>query len=314
MLIHAFVAYADRPFNTTLVLELLFGMVNFAAVVVMYYGISRMAFTRRYVLLSIFALIAIAAGAIMTKDVTIVSISAGWMAVLGTSTLCGTLVLRQISLPKVFIVALVVLTVFASVQLFPLWSKMIWSAPEVADALISDLKDTLTAAGYTAEQIESASRQFKSFYAAFVRILPSFSIMAAMFQFTIGFWLFVKWLTRSGSQYLRPVDFVKWKMPFALTPFLVTAILLRLFGNDLMVMIADNMILILAVFYSIAGISLVEFFMKKFRFAFFSRFLVYLLFLLTHIVGFAFLAFLGFADSFFDWRRKYPLPLDYKTG
>lgn len=289
-------------------------MLNLAAVVMMYYGISRIAYLRRYAVLSVFAIIAIAAGAVLTRDVTIASMAAGWAAVLLTSVLCGTLVSRQQSLPKVFALALIILTVFASVQLYPLWSQMLLSAPEMADALTSDIKDTLAVGGYTAEQIDNASRQFKSFYAAFARILPSFSIMAAMLQFTVGFWLFVKWLNRSGSQYLRPVDFVKWQMPFAVSPLLVTAILLRLFGNELPVMIADNMMLILAVFYSVAGITLVEFFMKKLRFAFFSRFLVYLLFLLTHVVGLAFLALLGFADSFFDWRRKYPLPLDYKTG
>ena len=314
MLVHAFVAYAHRPFKSTIALELFFGMLNFAAIVMMYYGISRMAYLKWYVLLSISVIIAIAAGAILTRDVTALPMASGWAAVLITSVLCGTLVLRQQSLPRVYTAALVMLTVFASVQLYPLWSQMFSSAPEVAGALISDLKDTLAIAGYTAEQIDNASSQFKSFYAVFVRILPSFTILAVALQFTIGFWLFVKWLNRSGSQYLLPIDLVKWQMPFALSPFLVTAILMRLFGNELLVLIADNMILILAVFYSIAGITVVEFFMKKFRFAFFSRFLIYLLFLLTHVVGLAFLALLGFADSFFDWRRKYPLPLDYKTG
>ncbi len=238
----------------------------------------------------------------------------GWAALLIASFLCGNLVSRQFPLPKVYSAALVILSVFVSVQLFPFWSKLISSAPEISDALNSDLKETLVIAGYTADQIEFASIQFKTFYAAFVRILPAFSILAAIIQFTAGFWLFMKWLDRSGHQYLHPVGFVKWKMPFVLTPVLVAAILMRLFGNDLLIMVADNLIFILAVFYAIAGVTLVEFFMKKFRFAFFSRFLVFLLFILTHIVGFAFLAVLGFTDSFFEWRRKYPLPLDFKTG
>lgn len=314
MLIHAFVAYAHRPFQTTIGLELLFGLVNFAAIIMIYYGVSRMAYLGRYILLGISAIIAIAAGAVMTREVSILPMVSGWAAVLITPFLCGVLVGRQLSLPKIFAAALVIMSVFVSLQLFPIWLQMISSAPEVGDALISDLKETLAVAGYTAEQIEFGSIQFRSFYDAFVKILPSFSILAAMIQFTVGFWLFAKWLNRSGSQYLYPLGLVKWKMPFALTPFLVAAILMRLLGNDLLVTIADNLILILAVFYSIAGITLVEFFIKKFRFAFFSRFLVYLLFLMTHVVGFAFLTLLGFADSFFNWRRKYPLPLDYKTG
>ena len=314
MLIHAFVAYAHRPFGTTILLELFFGMLNFAAIVMIYYGISRMAYLKWYVLLGISAAIAIALGAVLTKDITVLSLAAGWGAVLISPLLCGNFVSRQLSLPKVYAIALIILTVFVSVQLFPLWSQMIITAPEMADALASDLKNTLAVGGYTSEQIDNASSQFKSFFAAFVRVLPSFTVMAAIFQFTAGFWLFVNWLNRSGNKYLLPTGFIKWQMPFALSPILVAAILMRLFGNEALVMVADNLILTLAVFYSVAGISLVEFFIRKFRFAFFSKFLIYVLFLLTHVVGFAFLALLGFADSFFNWRRKYPLPLDYKTS
>ena len=79
-------------------------------------------------------------------------------------------------------------------------------------------------------------------------------------------------------------------------------------------LVADNLLLILAVFYSVTGIALMEFFMKKFYVSMLGRILIYILLFLSHVIGFALLAFLGFVDSFYDWRRKYPLPLDIKTS
>ena len=314
LLIHAWIAYAHRPFETTFALELLFGVINFVVILAIYYGVSRLAYSSRFVLIGLFAALAISAGAILSKEVTVMTMASGWAAVLISSILCGVLVAKQIPLQRVYAIALLVLAAIVAVQLFPLWSKMISSATDVAEALMSDIGETLTLGGYTKEQIQSIAENFKSFYAGFVRVLPSFSIMAAMFQFSIGFWLFVRWLNRTRRQNIVFPEFINWKMPFVLTPFLVAVIIMRLFGNDLIILIADNLLLILAVFYAITGIALIEFYMKRFRFAILSRVLVYLLFLLTHVVGFALLTLLGFIDSFFDWRRKYPLPLGNKTG
>ena len=314
MVLHSLVAYANRPFETNILFELLFGAVNFAVVLMMYYGISRIAFAKQFLFLGIAAAISITAGALLTKDVPAVSMAAGWMTVLFSSLVCGVLASRQIALPKVFVIALGVLAVFASVQLFPLWSKLFESAVELTNMMISDLSDTLLAAGYSEAKVQTMSEQFRVIYEGMLRILPAMSLMAAMFQFAIAFWLFVKWLSKSGAGYVKFPSFISWKIPFALTPVLLAAVSMRLLGNDLRVLVADNLILILAVVYSIGGLSLLEFFMKKFRFGTISRFLIYLLFFVTHVVGFAFLVLVGFIDSFFDWRRKYPLPLDIKTG
>ncbi len=315
MLIHAFIAYADRPFETTMALELCFGAINFMLILIMYYGISRLAYTGRFKMISLLSASAISVGVIfMSRQVTVTAMTAGWAAILAASIMCGVLAARKMPWQRVFAAALLALAALASVQMFPLWSKMILDASEVSEALMSDFGDTLALSGYSEQQIKNFAEQFQAFYAGFVRVLPSFSLMAVMLQFSIGFWLFVRWLNRSGRENIIIPEFLKWKMPFALTPILMTAILMRLLGSDLIIMMADNLLLILAVFYAIAGIGLIEFFMKRLRFATLSRILVYLLFLLTHAAGFALLMLLGFIDSFFDWRRKYPLPLDNKTG
>jgi hypothetical protein len=314
MIVHALVAYADRPFQTNILLELLFGAVNFVVVLIMYFGISRAAFSRQFMFLSISAAIAITVGVVFTRQIPAMSMAAGWLAILLTSVMCGVLSARRITLPKVFAAALGVLVMFVGIQLFPLWTKLFESAAELTNLVMSDLSDSLIAMGYSDSTIQNITEQFRVFYEALLRILPSLSLLAAMFQFSIGFWLFAHWLKRnSGNQYSFP-EFILWKAPFAMTALVLAGVLMRLFGNDIVTLIADNLITILAVVYSITGIALLEFFMKKFRFGVISRFLIYLLLLLTHVIGFAFLALAGFVDSFFEWRRKYPLPLDYKTG
>ena len=314
MLVHALIAYAHRPFETTLALELVLGAVNFVLIVLMYYGISRLAFTGRFILISWFAALAIAVGTILSQEVTATIMAAGWAALLISSIVCGVLAARKIPIERVYAASLLPLTALVSVQLFPLWSNMISSATDMAETLWSDFGDTQTLSGYSQVQISNFGEQFKAFYAALVRVLPSFSLLAVMFQFSIGFWLLIRWLNRTGRENSFIPDFLNWKMPFLWAPVLVGAIVMRLLGNDLIVLISDNLLLILAVIYSIAGIALIEFYMKRFRLAVLSRILVYLLFLLTHVAGLALLTLLGFIDSFYDWRRKYPLPLNNKTS
>lgn len=314
MALHSLVAYANRPFQTNILFELLFGAVNFAVVLMIYYGISRIAFAGQFLFLGIAALVSVSVGAFLTKDVPAVTMGAGWMTVILSSLVCGVLASKKIALAKVFAFSLGVLAVFASIQLFPLWAKLFESAADLVNLMVDDISENLLAWGYSEAKIQSIGEQMRVISNGMLRILPAMSLMAAMFQFAIAFWFFARWLSSRGAGYANFPSFILWKIPFVLTPALLIAVSMRLLGNDLMVLIADNLILILAMVYSIAGIALLEFFMKKFRFGVISRIIIYFLFLVTHVVGFAFLAVAGFIDSFFDWRRKYPLPLDIKTG
>jgi len=314
MLIHPLMAYAHRPFPTTIALELVFGAMNFAAIVIMFYGINRLVYGGNYLVLAMAAAAAIFIGWYYSSEVSLLSILAGWGTILFSSGVGGFLASRNFPLARIYAVALLLIIVFSSLQMFPVWTKIISSASEISESLSLDLQESLQNAGYSQHQTELIAEQFKVFYAAFTRVLPAFSLMAIMFQFTIGLGMFLKWLRQSGQANLNIPEFLKIKMPFALTPVLMLGVLLRLLGNNYMTIAADNILLVLAVFYSIAGISLFEFYMKKFRFSMLSRIFVYLLFVLTHVIGFALLTLVGFVDSFFDWRRKYPLPLDYKTG
>ena len=308
MLIHAWVAYAERPFQTSLMLELMFGAINFAVMISMYYTISRAAFSNSFLILGVAAVCAIALGAGLNEDITYLSMSAGWAAVLGTSVLCGVLTNKNVQLPKVLGISAVVLMALASVQLFPMWAKLISSSTMIIEEMTADIGETFVALGYAQETVSNMVYRIKLFYSIFLRVLPSFTLLAVVFQFAIGFWLFVLWLKKNRPAKSSFPNFLDWKMPFALIPLVVVGVIMRLAGGETIKLIADNLIVVLAIIYSIVGMAFLEYFMKKFRFSIFSRIIVYFLILFTHVAGLAFLALVGFADSFFDWRRKYPLP------
>lgn len=313
-LVHSFIAYAQRPFTTTAALELIFGSINFTAIVLLFYGISRLYYTRQYIFLAVSSALAIALAVILSGKVTALMITAGWCAVLSTPIVCAHLTQKNYSPIRIYGWSLLVLVLFSSMQLFPLWTKMIIGAGEAFKLISKDLTTALIGAGYSQSAADSMMAQFEIFYQSFVRLMPSITILAVMMQFSLGFYFYMRWLKRFGNTSISIPSFLHWKMPFAATPVLLIAVIMRLTGNEMLTLFADNLILILAVYYSITGLSVLEFFMKKFYVSTMGRIIIYFLLMVSHVIGFALLALVGFVDSFYDWRRKYPLPIDIKTS
>ncbi|MCH9024616.1 MAG: DUF2232 domain-containing protein [candidate division Zixibacteria bacterium] len=190
--------------------------------------------------------------------------------------------------------------------MIPMWQALT-SSEEIAQ-LILETEPALSASGYSAEN----AGQIKEFLSFFLRVLPALTVMSIIMQFALGFWLFARWQFIRGNKNLKLPPFSSWRIPFSFTPLVLSGVLLRLFGNDSMTIIADNLLLILTLLYSLTGISLLGFLMQKSRLGIYLKLIIYLMIFLSHIYGMAFLALLGFVDSFFDWRQKYPLPIGLK--
>ena len=136
--------------------------------------------------------------------------------------------------------------------------------------------------------------------------------MSIIMQFALGFWLFARGQFIRGNKKLKLPHFISWRIRFSFTPLILSGVLLRLFGNDSMTIVADNLLLILTLLYSLTGLSLLGFLMQKSRLSIYLKLILFLVIFMFHIYGMAFLALLGFVDSFFDWRQKYPLPIGLK--
>ena len=304
--LHGFIAYSKRPFELGVPVELLLGTVNFVVVVFLFGSISTIIYYRKNLKLSLVVVPAIIMSLLLTKSDMVWVVVAGWSAVLAPSVLCGRLALYNYSIPRIFLSAVAALVLFGSLQMIPMW-QVLASSQEIAQ-LILETETALSASAYSAEN----AGQIKKFLTFFLRVLPALTIMSIIVQFTLGFWLFARWQFIRGNKNLRPPPFSSWKIPFSFTPLVLSAVLLRLFGNDSMTIVADNLLLILTLLYSFTGISLLGFLMQKSQLSIYLKLIVYLLLFLFHIYGLAFLALIGFADSFFDWRQKYPLPTGLK--
>jgi hypothetical protein len=261
---------------------------------------------RKNLLLAALVVPAVVMSLVLTKsDMNWITI-AGWSAVIAPSVICGRLAVYNYSISKIFSVSVVVLVMFGSVQMIPMWQTM--TSSEAIAQLILETEPALTAAGYSAEYAE----EIKSFLSFFLRVLPALTVMSVIMQFALGFWLFARWQSAKGNNNFALPRYTNWRVHFAFTPILLLGVLSRLFGNDAITIVADNILLVTAMFYSITGLALLEFLMQRARVNIYLKLAVYLLIFLFHIIGFAAVALLGFVDSFFDWRRKYPLPLGFK--
>jgi uncharacterized protein YybS (DUF2232 family) len=86
-----------------------------------------------------------------------------------------------------------------------------------------------------------------------------------------------------------------------------------LVGGETIQLVADNVLAILAVYYSIAGLTLIEYYMNKLSLPPLLRISFYLMLFVTQFFSFlaaaalfVTLILLGFVDSFADWRSKEP--------
>lgn len=88
--------------------------------------------------------------------------------------------------------------------------------------------------------------------------------------------------------------------------FMIIVILMRLFGGELLKVIADNGLAILVVYYCVAGLALMEYYLRKLRVSRLMKTLFYIFLFLTQLAGFFVAALVGFVDSFADWRKVHP--------
>ncbi len=270
----------------------------------LYYGLARLAFSNRTGLLWSSAASAVVVGLVSSGGIAVQSMLLGCGMILVGSILCGRLTVRRWKPVRVYILGAVVVAAFFSAQYFSLWSELTAAAPEVLDTAMADLRQMLLSLGYSQEAAGSSLDQTRKLGEIFMRIMPALTVMGAVFQFSLGYLLFVRYADRQDPALACTVPFTRWRVPFAVTPVLVVTILARLVGNETARVAADNVLVGLSVFYCLAGLTLLEYYLCKLRFSAPVKILFYVLLFLTHLIGFFVTALLGFVDSFADWRNR----------
>ncbi|MEW6051307.1 MAG: DUF2232 domain-containing protein [Candidatus Zixiibacteriota bacterium] len=269
----------------------------------LYFSIADMAYNRRTVLLWLAglggAVLAAALGGL--DDVWLVLTS--WSMVWLVAVVAGRLILAQRTRTMVYVSGVLLLVIISAIEMLPRWAMLMQFMTGMSSIVQSDIQNSLLAGGYTPEMVQSYGEVIKKLLDWLVRLTPASMVMTVITQFSVGYLLFLNRIHRCGKATRGVDNFVLWKVPFALTPVLILAILARLAGNETVRMLADNAIVVMAIFYCISGLAVIEHFLRRFGVSRLLRVLFYLLLFFTQVAGLAAAVLLGFIDSFTDWRK-----------
>ena len=304
MVVYCLLMYG-RPLSSAFGLfTLLGGVIAYSLSIYLHYAVAYESWLSRHRLLLFLAATAFVVGYISSGYASLWIILTSWCSIVVAAFLAG----RMTAAGRTPLVAYVTggsaVVVFITLQYMPLWPEIMRTASAAADTAVADMKTLITTLGMNAnvhpEDFERTRRVFR----ALIRIMPASTVLGALVPYTVGYLLFARKADKTDASRERSVPFVQWRIPFAVTPVLVAAMLMRLLGGESLTLIADNVLFCLAVFYSVAGLALIEFYLQRLRIPPALRILVYVGLFLAHIVSYFLTIVLGFIDSFADWRKR----------
>ena len=236
------------------------------------------------------------------------TVLAEWSMILFGGAVIGRLTLKQIEQKHVYTFGMLAVVLFAFAMYAPHLKLLLATFHDESVKMLDIGKQFLAGSGSSAEETATMLVGMEKTLGFFERILPALIILGAVFQFTFGYLIFA-YRTQQSDPGVNLQPFIMWKMPYYATPLLLVGALMNFFGNDMIARVGDNLLTFLVVFYSITGLALIEFFLRKLKLHPIMRFSVYLLLFLTQYISFFFAVFLGFIDSFKDFRNKQLLSL-----
>ena len=278
----------------------------------LYYGVARLAFAGRNYLLWSSGVLAFVISYTLTGLLGLWFLLTGWSMILFAGTSMGRFSQSGYNQYRVYMIGVMTVIVFSIAQSVPIWKETMAIMLELIEKFVNDAHQNLATLGYgvdaVRQNIESAERVMKGM----VRLIPSLMVLGAVMPFSIAFLIFSHRLDKTSYAGKPMAPFTHWKMPFALTPILIVATLMRIVGGESLVLTADNVLAFLGVFYAITGMALMEFYLRKFNFSTIMKIMFYIVFFMSQFVGLFVAAFLGFVDSFVDWRKVQQLSLEKK--
>jgi uncharacterized protein YybS (DUF2232 family) len=303
MLVYSIAAYGNLGRHLGGVAALFTSVMAYFLTIYLYYGIARLAYRQYTYLLWASAVAAVIVAFFLSGLSNTWVLLTGWGMLLFAGAATGRLTRAGYLQGQVYMIGAAIVAVFFALQSLPMWNEFLKAAPQLAKTFIEQLEQFLLGLGYSQEMIRDNLDQSKEALDVMIRLFPAATILGALLQFSIGYLAFVLWVGRREPSRRCFVPIVFWKVPFGFAPVLVIAILARLLGGESLQMIADNVLAILAAYYCVAGLALIEYYLKKLRVSKLLKVLFYVLLFFTQLAGFFVVALVGFADSFADWRK-----------
>jgi len=253
---------------------------------------------------------AMIAGAATCPPEQMVSMLANTLMLSGSAIVVGWRLRLGDSALRLFVWGASAVLVGGTVMFASQWGQQMDMFVMLGQESAEALKQSLSTMGYHPDAADAYADQFVSVSEAAARLVPATTLMNLVAQFTIGLlWFMARGLSAERSvSLLRPM--AQWKVPFALTPLVVMAALGRLLGNDTVVLVADNVIMALSLFYCVGGLALMTHVLNRLKTPLIVRILFYVMLTLMGLLGYLFTVLLGFVDSFADWRKVSPRSIE----
>jgi hypothetical protein len=226
-----------------------------------------------------------------------------WLMIVLAGFVTGRMMTAGLGNLKIYLTGLGIIFFFSLVLYVPHWPEMMKAMTTAAHESVANFKSYMITAGYSQSLADDYAVKLEKMLDMLTRLIPASMIMGTVVQYSIGFLLFFLRVVERGMLKNDLPDFLRWKMPFAFMPVVILTILVRLLGGGTLQLVADNVMLMLAIYYCLTGLSLSEYFIKKLQVSLTVRIVFYILLVFSNLYGFFMMALLGFIDSFKDWRK-----------
>jgi hypothetical protein len=277
-------------------------LLAYGLAVVAAYGMAVLAYEEQWFWIGASALAGLAAGFLLVG-------ADGWesvmLTVFGTvaaGSVAGHLVRKEARPIHAFGLAAIIIAVVTMVQFLPHWPELRALSERSRDGLVEKFSSGLALSGYNAETQENYRDALKDGLNLVIRLTPASTLLSAVLQLALGYLWFSLWVRRRTGRIVAD-PFVLWKVPFGVVPVVIVLAALRLLGGDAVKEIADNGLAVTAIVYCFAGLSVVEFTIRRLQIGIFMKIMFYVMLFLTQLIGFLMISLLGFVDSFADWRK-----------
>jgi len=199
-----------------------------------------------------------------------------------------------------------VLTACVAVVYYPVWPILSEGILESMENMIENARPLWSGAGMSTIQVEDMISGTRKFARLAAQIVPAATIMAAVTQFSIAYLLFFVREDVDPQQRQRVLVFTHWKIPYPVVVPLIISAGLRVLGGEASRVVADNIILVLSIYYCLAGLSLIEYGLRRFQIPPGIRIGLYVLLIISGFFGYGLTVLLGLIDSFTAWRTGSP--------
>lgn len=225
-----------------------------------------------------------------------------WSAMILTGWLVGRRARSEPSGLRLYLWGTAVILVGGLIVLAPQWPELMRVAALASQDMVAKIENVMVTGGYNVDAARIYGEQVQSGMNLAIRLMPAATIMNLVLQFSLGFLWFLG-RPRPGENTLSVRPFTAWKVPFALMPVLLAVVPARLFGGPTLALAADNILLVLSIYYCVGGLALMEHFLHRLKMATGMKILFYIMMVITGLLGYLITVVIGFLDSFADWRR-----------